>query len=512
MKIAIAQVSQETNTFSPVLCALKDFEQGGLYYDSNFLDKMKGIAGIGAFLDVVEEEGIDVEIIPILRAVGHAGGRVETKALRFFEEKLVSGLKKALPLDGVFLSLHGAACTEELDDMEGYLLSVVRNIVGPKIPIVVTLDHHANITKQMIELADLMVGYETQPHKPYETGKKGATLFFLLLKNKFTPAVSWEKIPLLVGHHERLDTAEGEPMKEWFDLARELEKKPGVISVSNFPMQPWMDIKEAGLATVVYTNNKPELAQELAAELANKAWELRERFWKSDRPSPEEAVKYAVEATEGPIILSDPADTVFGGAPGDSTCLLKEMLRQKITCTALIPMYDPEVYHQAVQAGMGSEITVKVGGKSDSIFSKPVQVTGKVSGISSGFEVDLMKNGKPNPGPCPFVIQRGTIILEVGSIKLLISENRLMAGIHPDIYRHFGIEPAEAKIIVMKTGSNFQYYESITKKIILVDCPGVAQADLTKFEWVRAPRPIYPMDKDKMVGWEADPSVKEQKI
>ena len=83
-----------------------------------------------------------------------------------------------------------------------------------------------------------------------------------------------------------------------------------------------------------------------------------------------------------------------------------------------------------------------------------------------------------------------------------------MAGIHPDIYRHFGIEPAEAKIIVMKTGSNFQYYEPIMKELIRVDCPGVAQADLTKFEWVRAPRPIYPMDKDKMNSWEADPSLK----
>ena len=115
------------------------------------------------------------------------------------------------------------------------------------------------------------------------------------------------------------------------------------------------------------------------------------------------------------------------------------MLRQKIAYTALILMHDPELYHKAVQAGMGSEITVKVSGKSDSIFSKPVQVTGKGTGISEGFEVDLMKGGKPNPGPCPFIIQLGTIVLEVGKIKLLISENRLMAGIHLDIYRHFGI-------------------------------------------------------------------------
>jgi microcystin degradation protein MlrC len=106
------------------------------------------------------------------------------------------------------------------------------------------------------------------------------------------------------------------------------------------------------------------------------------------------------------------------------------------------------------------------------------------------------------------MVQLGAVILEVGSIKLLISEGRTPAGKHPDVYRHFGIEPAEARIIVMKTGTNFQYYESMAKKILRVDCPGFAQADLAKFEWKRAPRPIYPIDKDKMDDWKAVPKVK----
>jgi microcystin degradation protein MlrC len=406
--------------------------------------------------------------------------------------------------------MHGAAAAEALDDMEGYLLAAVRRVVGGKLPILVTLDHHANITKQMVDLADLIVGYETQPHKPYETGKKGADLLFSLLRGEFAPVVAWEKIPLIVGYHERLDTRNGEPMKEWFDLARAIEKKPGVISISNFPMQPWMDIREAGLSTMVYTDKKPELAQELAAELANKAWELRERFWKSDRLPPDAAIKQAVDAEQGPILLADPADTVFGGAPGDSTCLLKEMLRQEIACTALIPMYDPEVVAQAIQAGEGGEITVNIGGKADNMFHEPVEVTGKVTGISDGFEIDPRKDGKHDPGPWGFIVQRRTIVLEVGSIKLLVSENRLMAGIHPDIYRHFGLAPEKAKIIVMKTGTNFQYYESMMKGLIRVDCPGIAQADLKQFDWVRAPRPIYPLDADQMDNWEAKPSVKEQ--
>jgi len=509
VRIAIAQVLQETNTFSPVAGTIEDFTQNGLYYEMDFLDMVKSTKGaISGFINVVEENKINIEFFPILRAWGHANGRIEVKVLEFFEDKLVEGLKKALPIDGMFFALHGAACAEGIDDVEGYLLSTVREIIGYDIPIVCSLDHHANITKKMLELADLVVGDETQPHNHFETGKKAAQLLFPLLQRKFKSTLAWEKIPLIVGYHERLDTAEGEPMKEWFDLARKLEKTPGVISISNFSMQPWLDIREAGLATVVYTDNNPYLAKELAAQLANKAWSLRERFWKSTRVSPEEAVEHCANTPEGPIILSDTSDTL-GGAPGDSTCILSEMLRQKITCPALVPLYDPEVYHQATQAGLGSTITVQVGGKFGPQFYSPVEVTGKVAGITKGFRVNLNKGGEKVRGSWSFMVQRGTIILEVGSIKLLISESRITSGMHPDIYRYFDIEPAEAKMIVLKTGTNFQYYESMTKEVIRVDCPGYAQGDLTKFKWKRAPRPIYPMDKDTMWGWQTNPRVKE---
>jgi len=507
MRIAIALVKQESNTFSPVHATLEDFEQEGLYYDKNFLDKFKSRGEIGGFLDVFEEEKIDAKLLPIIHAYTHATGRIETKTFRFIEEKLIAGLKKALPLDAMFFALHGAGTTEEIDDMDGYLLSVVRDVIGQEVPIVACLDHHANITQKMIQLADIMVGHETQPHKFYETGRKAAQSFFSLLRGDFKPVVAWEKIPLIVGHLERLVTAEGEPMKEWFDLARELEKEPGVISISNFPMQPWLDVEEAGLATIVYTDNNPRLAMELAAQLANKAWSLRERFLKGTRVSPQEAVQYAVKAKEGPIILSDASDSA--GAPFDNTCILKEMLRQQINCTALVPIYDPEVYHQATKAGLGSTITVKVGGKFGGKLYQPVEVTAKVTGITEGFEVDLTKGGKLLVDGWSFMVQRGTVILEVGSIKIMVSESRIPSGRHPDIYRYFGIEPAEAKMIVLRTGCNFYYYDSIKKGVLRVDCPGYSQADLSKFEWKRAPRPIYPIDKDKIGDWQANPKLKQ---
>jgi len=176
MRIAIAQVRQETNTFSPVAGTLEEFKQRGLYYNTNFLDEIKsrGEGEISGFLNAAEEEKLDIEFFPILRAYGGAGGRVDTKALKFFEEKLTEGLKKALPLDGMYFALHGAANSQENDDLEGYVLSAVLSVIGNDVPIVASLDHHANITKKMVRLTDMMVGDETQPHKHYETGRRAS--------------------------------------------------------------------------------------------------------------------------------------------------------------------------------------------------------------------------------------------------------------------------------------------------------------------------------------------------
>ena len=500
MRVAFGKILYiESETFSPIKGEVDEFKQNGLYFGEDIFKNVQGIGDIGAFIDIAKK--IDgVELLPIMYATAYASGKISNKLLDFFVKKLIFGLKKIMPIDGLFLSMMGAAVSDKIDDVEGYLLKIIRDIVGPKIPIVLTLDHHANITKQMIELADLMVGYETQPHKPYETGEKAARLFFSLLKNEFIPAVSWQKIPMIVSLHERLDTSEGEPMKEWFDLARELEKKPDVISISNFPTQPWLDVKEAGWSTIVYTDNKSKIAQKLTEELANKAWKLRKKLMVSERLSPEEAIKQASKAEEGSTIISDPADTVWGGTPGDSTCLLKEMLNQKITCTAFIPLYDPEVVAEVSKAEIRSNITIKVGGKWGSDFYNPIKVRGEIIGISEGFEIDPRKINKSESGPFGLIVQGKTVVLKVGSIYLLISDKRLPAGIHPDIYRHFGLEPAEAKIIVMKTGSNFQFYKSIIKNLIRVDCPGFAQADLKKFDWKKIPRPIFPLDE--LENWE----------
>ena len=238
---------------------------------------------------------------------------------------------------------------------------------------------------------------------------------------------------------------------------------------------------------MVITDDDLPLAARLAAELADKAWALRERLLVLDSVTPEEAIRRAVAAKKGLVVLSDTGDSVFGGATGDSTCLLKEMLRQGIENTALLPMVDPEVVGVAIQAGVGNEITVEVGGKLDNVFSKPVEITARVAGIGGGrihakvISLESFDMGR-------------AVLLEVGSIKLVVSEQRGIGGNHPIVYRHFGVEPAEAKMVVLKTASNFQYYSSMTSELVRVDSPGMTQSHLERFDWVNLPRPTYPLD------------------
>lgn len=485
MRIAVAEIAQESDSFSPLQADLTDFEAYGLYYGQEVLDRMQGVGPIGGFLEVAAAEPGEVVLLPIVRAWGSAGGVIKAETLDFFTERFVVGLRAALPLDAVFLSLHGAAASEQVDDVEGHLLQAARDVVGADVPIVVALDHHANITQQMIACANVLVGHETQPHDPPATGRKAARLLFRMLRGEIRPSVSWQKIPMITPQDQFL-TSTG-PMQQWFDRARGLERRAGVLDVSPYPMQPWLDVAEGGWSVVVHTDDDPALAQRLAKEMADLAWQLREQFWASERVAPAEAVRRAIAAEAGLVILSDTGDSVYGGAPGDNTCVLQALLDQPSEVLALVPMVDLEALDVACAAGVGARLTLALGGKVDNVFCKPVTVTGQVAAVSTGFVVDLHDRGV-----CDL---QHTALLQVGNVRIALLGHRSFAVNHPILYTHLGIDMADAKIVVLKTASNFQFFARWRRELIRVDSPGTTQSDLTAFTWRRLPRPIYPLDR-----------------
>ena len=494
MRIAIAKFGQETSSFSPVPTTLDTFEIYGVYHGQQLLDKSRQAGSLGGFLEAAGEQAIPWTPLPLVDGWAGASGIITVATLSYFEERILAGLRKVGPLDAFYFDLHGAGQAEHQPDSEGFLLARCRELLGPDVPIVIALDHHANLTQQMVNCCDALVAHRTQPHRPFETGRLAAQLLFAILRGELKPTIGWCKIPLITHQEQFLTTVPG-PMKEWFELAREMENQSGVASVSTFPMQPWLDVPEGGWSTAVVTNDDPQLANELARELAAAAWARRDRFCERDSISIEEAVTRAEQAERGLVVLSDTGDSVFGGASGDSTCLLGEMLRQQIRKSALVPMVDSEVVEQAITAGQGAQITVQLGGKLAAAFSQPLEVTARVAAIGGGrIEQTVV-------GMNSFDMGRA-VVLEIGPLRVVVSETRGVGGNHPAVYRHFGIEPADAQMIVLKTASNWQYYSEMTSEVIRVNTPGPTMSDLGQFDWQHLPRPIYPLDE--LSHWETE--------
>ncbi len=484
MRIGLIHVAQETNDFNPQLTTLRDYRSFGLHLGQEVIDKAGGVGQVGGHLAAVAESGLAVETVPIVRAHAVAGGRIDTESRMYFLDLIRRGLQDADRLDGLHLQLHGACAAEGLDDVEGEQAALCREILGPDVPILLGLDHHANVTQLMVQSVTAIVGHRTQPHDQFDTGKIGMELLLRIIREGLRPVIATRKIPL-VTHQEKFLTAHG-PMKEWFDHARAMEKDPRVLQAAPFPMQPWLDVDEGGWTAVVVTNDDRALAESLADELAAHAWRLRDAFLEREALSVDDAVRMA-DAEPELVVLSDTGDTVFGGSAGDSNVLLEAMLRLKIRGPALVPMIAPGVVARLWEAGEGATVTLPVGGETASRFFRPLEVTGAVKRLRQGLvPISRYQHGEIDMGR--------TAVFETGTVTLLVSELRGVAGNIPDVYEAHGIDPTRYRMVVLKTASNFQFFAPIAPRVIRADTPGPGQSDVYTLPWRRLPRPIHPLD------------------
>ena len=492
MRIAIASYGQETSSFSQVPTTLDTFAMYGHYRGDEIFARMREVGALGGFLQAMEETAEDWTLLPIIHGWAGASGALTRETLTYFEAAILEGLRRLLPVDAFYFALHGAAVADGVPDTEGHLLALVRSILPAGVPIVISLDHHANVTQRMIDMVDGLVGHRTQPHDQVETGLLAGRLLRSILRGQTNPTIAWHKIPLIT-HQEQFLTSRG-PMQAWFDLARRIEQRPEVLSASNFPMQPWMDVPEAGWATVVVTDGDTALAERLAAELADAAWSQREEFCRLESIPAADAVHRAAAAERGLVILSDTGDSTFGGATGDSVVILREMIAQDIQATALVPVVDAKVVEIAAAAGAGATIETPLGGKLDPVFGKPVEVSARVAAIGGGrYEVDML-------GWESFDVGRAAL-LEIGAVKVVVTEKVGVGGNHPIVYESFGIDVSAARMVVVKTASNWQFYDAWLSEVVRVDTPGATTSHLEQLPWQYLPRPIYPLDS--LPDWKA---------
>ncbi len=394
MRVAVIHIGQETNDFNPVPATMADFRQFGLLEGPEILARMQGRGQVGGMLDAVAETGMNIDWVPIVSAWAMAGGRIDTDSRLFFEDRIAAGLHEAGPVDALVAHLHGACAAEGTDDVEGAQLAIARAAIGPNVPILLTLDHHANLTRQMVAHSTAIIGHRTQPHDTYDTGRLSGQMLVRLLRREIKPTVAWRKLRL-VTHQEQYLTAHG-PMKEWFDHARALEADPRVLHVAPCPMQPWLDVAEGGWAVAVTTDNDQTLAEKLAEDSADFAWARRERFMVKEAVPIDEAVRQASAEPRGVVVLSDTGDTVFGGTAGDSNLILDSILRQGIRGKALIPLISPATARTLAEAGEGATVTLPVGGDSCPHFFQPLTITGTVRKVAGGRSTSPSSSNPPS--------------------------------------------------------------------------------------------------------------------
>lgn len=486
MRLAIGGISHETHTFASIKTTLEHFKEQELLYGEDLLKYFRGTGTeIGGMIDGAGAEGLN--LIPIMYARATPSGIVTRDAFDYLLLHLLDGVKKEKDtIDGVLLSLHGAMVAEGVDDVEGYLLEQIRAIVGEEPPIVATLDLHANISELMIKEADVLIGYDTYPHvDTYERGREAVEVITQIIKGNLRPTTALEKPPILPAVQSMI--TDRPPMKDLMDLAHQMEEKDQVATITVSGGFPYSDVPFVGMSIVVTTNNDPSLARERARELKDLAWRRHREFVAHNRPV-DEAVEEAIKAKEGPIILVDVADNVGGGAPGDGTVLLRSLLEHKAEGTVVV-IADPEAASKAIAAGIGKEVDLKVGGKVDNLHGEPVAVKGRVRLISDGrftYKGPYMTGEEIKMGP--------TVVLDCKGITLVLTTYKTMP-FDLEQLRSLGIEPTDQKIIVVKSAIAWRAaYEPIAKRVIEVDTPGLCSTDLSRFNYQKVRRPIFPLD------------------
>ncbi len=388
MRLLIAMMKHETNTFSPVPTPLERFGHGpGPLYGEAAINAYRGTgSGLGAYLDLAAREKAEI-VLPI--AAGASPSRpVDDGAYEHIAGIICEAVAKG-GYDGIMLDLHGAMVTESCEDGEGELLRRIRAI-DPKTPIAVAYDMHANLYPAMIENATVVAGYRTYPHiDTYETAQRAGEILLKAMKGEVRPVIAWGNVPMLP--HVMRQGSDDHPNQELQARVAAMSTE-GALAASLFTGFPHADIANAGLSAVVVTDGDRALAERLRDELLNKAWGDREAFVYEIEPLERSLARAkAMEAPqpgEGPIVLLDHYDNCASGGTMDTTAVLAAILASGLDNVAAFAIYDPAAVGQAIAAGIGAEIALSIGGKLKMPAipgeSRPLTVTGTVKTISNG--------------------------------------------------------------------------------------------------------------------------------
>jgi microcystin degradation protein MlrC len=486
-RVGIAGFLHESNTFLQVTTTRRNFEQASLTKGEAVIRRWEGgNHELGGFLEGAKRFGFTP--VPIMATYAIPSGTIEGAAFEELCEEMVTELRNSLPLDGLLVALHGATVAENYRDADGEILRRLRESVGRDLPLIITLDLHANVSSNMVAYTNATVIYRSNPHLDQkDRGLEAAQLMTRTLNGKVHPVQAFESPPLLINISKQYTSQS--PALELYQDVLEVMKWPGILSAGVAMGFYYADVEEMGASFLAVADHDRELAVKAARWMSRRAWERRQDFLGELLP-PAEAVRRAAQSSTAPAVLMDVGDNVGGGSPGDSTVLLEEVLRQR-ALNALVVLYDPEAVNFCVAVGVRQEVELIVGAKIDSLHGKPVKVKGSVRLISDGRFVET----EVRHGGWGFNDQGVTAVVETVEQHMIVLTSRRMAPMSLEQLRSLGIKPEQKKILIVKgVIAPRAAYEPISSQVILVDTPGLTNANPASFQYRHRRRPLYPLE------------------
>jgi microcystin degradation protein MlrC len=480
-RIAVGGFLHETNTFAPTRATYDAFVHGGgwpsMVLNSEVLTIRKINVGLAGFIEAAEAQRW--ELVPTIFAAATPSAHVTRDAYERIAKVIVDGIAAAGPLDAVYLDLHGAMVAEHFDDGEGEILSRVRKVIGKELPLVVSLDLHANVTPEMVQHADVLIAYRTYPHVDMtDTGRACARHLAQLLNTKTRFAKAFRQLPFLIPISWQCTN--DQPTKSIYERLAALESD-AVPALSFAPGFPAADFPDCGPSVFAY--GKTQADADAAADKISAIIEGHEDDFDGKIYSPDEGVRLAMElakTAKKPIIIADTQDNPGAGGDSDTTGMLRALVRNKAEGAATGVIYDPASAKAAHQAGRGATVTLSLGGKSGIPGDAPYQETFVVEHLSDGNFI------APGPYFGGRAMEMGpSACLRIGDVRIVVASHKAQLA-DQAMYRYVGIEPTTQKILVNKSSVHFRAdFEPIADRLLICAAPGAMPADTAALPWTR---------------------------
>lgn len=493
MRVGIIALLHESNTFIAQPTTVAHFRENWLFTGETIRTQLAGTPHeVGGFFAGLAAE--QLEAVPLLAARAVPFGPLAADCFELLLETIRSELSSAGPLDGILVAPHGATVSEAFPDADGHWLRELRQLVGSDVPVIGTLDAHANLSRQMIDATNALIAYRTNPHLDQrDRGIEAATMLARTLRGEIRPTQAAAFPPVAINIERQLTS---EPhCRPFYQLADRLRQQDRVLSNSILLGFPYADVAEMGSATIVVTDDDEELARMSAGELATYLWAHRAEF--AGQLLNIDAALDQVVNLPGPICLLDMGDNVGGGSPADSTHLAHAIAARGIS-DAFVCLYDPAAVQQAAAVGVGAQVAMAVGGKTDQRHGAPLAATFTVLGLYDGrfHEPETRHGGFSDCDQGPTAVVRA-----VGGLTCMLTSRRMP----PFSLRQlttFDVDPARYHVLVAKgVNAPVAAYEPVCRHLLRVNTPGCTTADMAQLDFQHRRRPLYPFEDG--FSWEA---------